>query len=94
MYYELWDDRQEKSIGRWESQTLALRAVRELLEGDDVMAVAALVLRTYDWNVPTETIAAGSQLVAMARRGTGDEWTQRRVKHTAPTEPSDPSGTS
>lgn len=78
--YELWDERTEQTIGRWPSESTALKVVRDLLERGDIIAVAALVLRVSDWSSASRTLASGSQLVALARIGTGDEWTRRRTR--------------
>jgi hypothetical protein len=78
--YELWDERSKQTIGRWPSESMALQVVRDLLERGDIIAVAALVLRVSDWSSASRTLASGSQLVALARIGTGDEWTRRRTR--------------
>lgn len=83
--YELWDERSNQSVGRFPTQPAALHLVRELLEAGDVITVAALVLRLSDWATASTTIASGSELVALARLGTGDEWMRRRSRD-------DPSG--
>jgi hypothetical protein len=83
--YELWDERTKQTIGRWPTRSMALQVIRELLERGEIIAVAALVLRVSDWSNPSRTLASGSQLVALARIGTGDEWTRRRTRD-------DPSG--
>jgi hypothetical protein len=78
--YELWDERTGQTIGRWPSKSMALHFVRDLLERGEIITVAALVLRLSDWTSASTAIATGSQLVALARIGTGDEWTRRRSR--------------
>ena len=82
--YELWDERTEQTIGRWPTESMALHVVRDLLDRGEIVAVAALVLRVSDWSTPSSTIATGSQLVAMARVGTGEEWTRNRRRRDMP----------
>lgn len=78
--YELWDERTKQTVGRWPTEAMALHVVRDLLERGEIIAVAALVLRVSDWSSASKTLASGSQLVALARIGTGDEWTKRRTR--------------
>lgn len=80
--FELWDARTNHAIGRYESKSLALHVVRNFLDRGDIVTVAALVLRQVDWAKPSITIASGANLVALARIGTGEEWTRSRRQRT------------
>jgi hypothetical protein len=66
--FELWDERTARAIGRWSTQEDALAVVRDLLDRGEVLAVAALVLRSTDWGRSPIIVAAGSELGALARR--------------------------
>jgi hypothetical protein len=66
--FELWDERTARAIGRWPAEEDALAVVRGLLDRGEVLAVAALVLRSTDWGRPPFVVASGSELGALARR--------------------------
>ncbi|HEY7032513.1 MAG TPA: hypothetical protein VH482_14325 [Thermomicrobiales bacterium] len=66
--FELWDERTARTIGRWSTEEDALAVVRDLLDRGEVLAVAALVLRSSDWGRAPEIVASGSALSARARR--------------------------
>jgi hypothetical protein len=66
--FELWDQRSARAIGRWPTEEDALAIVRDLLDRGEVLAVAALVLRSTDWGRSPIIIASGSELGALARR--------------------------
>ncbi|HKG26491.1 MAG TPA: hypothetical protein VKB09_12645 [Thermomicrobiales bacterium] len=66
--FELWDERTGRAIGRWPTEAEALAVVRDLLDRGEVLTVAALVLRSADWGSAPETIAAGAELGARARK--------------------------
>jgi hypothetical protein len=66
--FELWDERTARAIGRWSTEEDALAVVRDLLDRGEVLAVAALVLRSTDWGRSPIIIASGSELGALARR--------------------------
>lgn len=76
--YELWDERKNQTVGRYASKPQALNVVRDFLDRGDIVTVASLVLRESDWGSPSVTIASGASLVALARIGTGEEWTRSR----------------
>lgn len=66
--FELWDERTARAIGRWPTEEDALAVVRDLLDRGEVLAVAALVLRSTDWGRAPIVLASGSELGALARR--------------------------
>jgi hypothetical protein len=65
--FELWDQRTARAIGRWPTEEDALAVVRDLLDRGEVLAVAALVLRSTDWGRAPVVVASGAALGALAR---------------------------